>query len=106
MSSMSNILAYRGYLTKIEYSVVDMVLHGKIEGIVDLVTFESDSADEIEKEFHKAVDDYLLFCEEVGKEPNKTYKGSFNVRIDPQLHKEIALVAYATRPGVYEMKHT
>ena len=76
MSSMSNILAYRGYLSKIEYGVVDMVLHGKIEGIVDLVTFESDSADEIEKKFHKAVDDYLLFCEEVGKEPNKTYKGS------------------------------
>jgi predicted HicB family RNase H-like nuclease len=76
----------------------DQVLHGKIEGIVDLITFESDSANEIEKEFHDAVDDYLIFCEEMGKEPNKAYKGSFNVRIEPQLHKKIALIAY--RNGV------
>lgn len=48
---------------------------------------------DIEEEFHNAVDDYLDFCKELGKEPTKAYKGSFNVRIDPQLHKKIALEA-------------
>ena len=102
MSDLTNVLAYKGYLTKIEYSAADQVLHGKIEGIVDLVTFESDSVSKIEKEFHDAVEDYLLFCAEVGKEPNKAYKGSFNVRIDPQLHKEIALMAYRNGSSLNE----
>ena len=60
-------LEYNGYHTYIHYSVADKVLHGKIEGIKDLVDFESESAVEIENEFRKAVDDYIAFCREVGK---------------------------------------
>ena len=84
------ILEYKGYYTRIEYDAQDMILHGKIEGINDLVDFEAESAQEIEKEFHAAVDDYLAFCAEIGKEPDKEYKGTFNVRISPQLHKKLA----------------
>jgi len=73
-----NKLVYKGYRTKIEFSSADHVLYGKAEGINDLITFESDSADEIEKEFHNAVDDYLEFCKEVGKEPDKEYSGQPN----------------------------
>ena len=87
---MENTLQYKGYFTHINYSAEDMVLHGKIEGIDDLVTFESEQASEIEKEFHAAVDDYLEYCKELGKEPAKTYKGTFNIRIEPELHKAIA----------------
>ena len=57
-----NILEYKGYHTKIELDTEEMVLRGKIEGINDLVNFESESIQEIEKEFHAAVDDYLEFC--------------------------------------------
>lgn len=52
-------IEHRGYYAYIQYSAIDKVLHGKIEGIKDLVTFESESATEIENEFHKAVDDYI-----------------------------------------------
>lgn len=90
---MKNILEYKGYYAKVEYSSEDKVLFGKIEGINDLVNFESESTEGIEKEFQDAVDDYLEFCKEVGKEPDKVYKGTFNVRISPELHKKIALVA-------------
>lgn len=86
-------LTYKGYYTEIHYSEEDKVLFGKIEGIADLVNFESDSARDIEEEFHKAVDDYLAYCEEEGKSPDKPYKGSFNVRINPELHKQAALYA-------------
>ena len=60
-----SILTYKGYFTVIEFEAEDKVLYGKIEGIDDLVTFESDSAKEIEKEFHYAVDDWLKFRKEI-----------------------------------------
>lgn len=84
-----NILEYKGYHTKIEFDSEELVLRGKIEGINDLVNFECENIQDIEKEFHEAVDDYLEFCKEVGKE----YKGSFNVRINPQLHKQLANIS-------------
>ena len=88
---MSNVLEYRGYFSSVQYSAEDHVLHGKIEGIRDLVNFESPSAEEIETEFHAAVDDYLQMCEALGREPDKAYSGSFNVRISPELHRELKL---------------
>lgn len=54
-----NILNYKGYYTKIRYSAKDEVLYGKVEGIKNLVSFESTSVKEIKKEFQKAVDDYV-----------------------------------------------
>ena len=91
---MKNILEYKGYHAKIEFNSEDMVLRGKIEGINDYIDFESASIETIEHEFHSAVDDYLEFCKEVGKEPEKEYKGSFNIRITPALHKQLALIAF------------
>lgn len=88
--SKNNILEYRGYHTKVEFDADDMVLKGRIEGINDFVNFECEDIQNIEKEFHEAVDDYLEFCREAGKEPDKEYKGTFNVRISPQLHKKLA----------------
>ena len=93
---MKNVLEYKGYLTRIEYSVEDRVLYGKIEGIKDLVNFESNSTDEIEIEFHNAVDEYLQMCEELGENPDKAYSGTFNVRISPVLHRKLAMQAYKT----------
>ena len=91
---MKNILEYKGYHTKIEVDLEDGILYGKIEGIRDLVNFESETLDDLEKEFHLAVDDYLSFCKEVGKTPEKEYKGSFNVRVSPELHRQLAVLAF------------
>ena len=90
---MKSVMEYKGYRTKIEFDADALLLHGKVEGINDLVTFESADASQIEAEFHAAVDDYLDFCQEVGKPPEKEYKGLFNVRIRPELHKRIAAEA-------------
>lgn len=89
----NNILEYKGYFSKVQYSSKDNILHGKIEGIADLITFESNKCDEIMKEFQAAVDDYLEFCQEVGKSPERPYKGSFNIRIPPELHKRADIAA-------------
>ncbi len=88
-----NILEYKGYYTKIEYSAEDKVLFGKIEGIKDLVNFESESPEKIEAEFHSAVDDYLAFCADLGQDPDKPYKGMFNVRVSPELHRKAVIAA-------------
>ena len=90
---MNSTLEYKGYFTKIEFDADAALLHGKIEGINDLVTFESKDSSQIESEFHAAVDDYLEFCREVGKQPEKEYRGLFNVRIKPDLHRRIAVEA-------------
>jgi len=93
-----NVLTYKGYSTKVEYSAEDKLLFGKIEGIVDLVNFQSETLDGVETAFHEAVEDYLAFCEDLGKEPNKVYRGSFNVRVQPSLHRELDRAA--ARHGV------
>ena len=89
----NNILEYKGYYTRIEYSAEDHVLFGKIEGIKDLVTFECENLSNVEAEFHEAVDDYLSFCKDLGESPDKPYKGMFNVRIPPELHRKAAMAA-------------
>lgn len=90
-----DLLRYKGYTARPEYSADDRIFYGTILGISDLVSFQSESSKNLEDEFHKAVDDYLEFCKEIGKEPQKEYSGAFNVRIPPELHKEAAMFAQA-----------
>lgn len=64
-----NHLDYKGYYTLIDFDAEGKVLYGKIENANgDLVLFESDSVNEIEKEFHNAVDDWLEFRNEIENE--------------------------------------
>ena len=87
----NDLLEYKGYRARVVYDNETKSLWGEVVGITDYIDFQSDSLKTIEKEFRKAVDEYLTFCEEVGKEPEKEYKGSFNIRIGTDLHKQIAL---------------
>lgn len=84
---------YKGHTAVVKFSEEDKVFFGKVVFINDLVTFEADSVKELEKEFYQSVDAYLSFCEKVGKDPEKTFKGSFNIRISPALHKKLSLKA-------------
>ncbi len=68
---MNSIIEYKGYHTKIEFEAETETLRGKIEGINDYIDFEANTIPDIIKEFHAAVDDYLDFCVEVGKKPEK-----------------------------------
>ena len=90
---MSNILEYKGYIGRVEFSAEDKVFHGKVEFINDLVTFEATSVKELENEFKAAVNDYIETCKKLNIKPQKSFKGTFNVRIPPKLHKEAAFQA-------------
>ena len=89
----SNIIRYKGYSARPEYSAEDQIFYGKLLGIEDLVDFSAENAKELEQAFQSAVDDYLDFCKEIGKEPQKEYSGVFNVRISPELHRKISALA-------------
>jgi len=95
---MANTIEYKGYIGSIEYSSEDKCFFGKLEMIDDLVTFEAITALELEENFHAVVDEYLETCKALGREPQKVYKGVFNVRIEPELHKRV--YQEAVRAGV------
>ena len=90
---MKNYLEYKNYVGTVNYSNEDDVLYGKIEGINDLIIFEGKSVQELKISFVESINDYLATCKELGKEPDKTYKGVFNVRIPSRVHKKISRIA-------------
>lgn len=90
---MSNIMKYKDYIGSVEFSEADGLFFGKVLGIRALISFEGETAKELIEDFHNAVDEYLELCAEEGKEPEKAYKGSFNVRVNPELHKQAAIYA-------------
>ena len=90
---MKDVLVYKDYIGSVHFNADDEVFFGKIEGIEDLVSFEGDSVIELKKSFEEAVTDYLEIYKENGKKTDKSYKGSFNVRIAPDIHKKATRLA-------------
>lgn len=90
---MSSLLSYKKYNGSVEYSEEDDCLFGKVIGIKSLISYEGNSVQELKRDFENAVEDYLADCRERGVEPEQPYKGSFNVRISPELHRSIAVYA-------------
>jgi predicted HicB family RNase H-like nuclease len=90
---MKDVIKYKDHIGSVRFSSEDNVFYGKIEGIDDLVTFEGRSVDELVSAFREAVEDYKDLCDTAGKSMQKSYKGSFNIRIDPDLHKKAALLS-------------
>ncbi len=88
-----NTLKYKGFIGSVAFSEEDNVFFGKIEGIEGLVNFEGESVKDLTDAFHEAVNDYLAYCKEEGVEPRKSYSGSLNVRLTPDLHSRVAYLA-------------
>lgn len=90
---MSDYLTYKGYFGTVDFNSDDEVFYGKIFGINDLINFEGFSVQELKESFEESIDDYLDTCKALNKEPNKTFKGSFNVRLSMKLHRRAAMIA-------------
>ena len=90
---MSDLLSYKNYNGTVEYSKEDCCLFGKVAGIKSLLSYEGNSVQELEQDFQNVIDEYLADCKERNIEPEKPYKGTFNVRINPELHRTIAIYA-------------
>ncbi len=90
---MSDLLSYKNYNGTVEYSKEDNCLFGRVVGIKSLLSYEGNSIQELECDFQNAVEEYIEDCKERNIEPEPPYKGTFNVRISPELHRNIAIYA-------------
>jgi predicted HicB family RNase H-like nuclease len=90
---MKDMMKYKGYLGSVHFSDEDNLFYGKLEFIRALVSYEGTDVKTLRRAFAAAVDDYLQMCSESGREPERPLKGSFNVRIGPNLHQRVALNA-------------
>ena len=69
-------MRYKGYEAIVDFDEADRVLHGRTQGTRDVISFEADSAHEIERAFHDAVDDYIEQCAETGRGAGQVVFGS------------------------------
>lgn len=90
---MKDMMRYKDYYGSVHFSDEDNVFYGRVEFVRALVSYEGTDVATLRQAFQEAVDDYLQTCAEQGREPEKPFKGSFNVRISPRLHQRIAASA-------------
>ncbi len=55
-------LEYKGFIAETTFDIDAKFFHGEVKNIVDVVTFQSESAEELEQAFIDSVEDYLEFC--------------------------------------------
>jgi len=90
-----DVLTYKGFIGSVHFSSEDDVFFGKVEGINDLITFEGDSVKELRNAFRYVIDEHISDCERENIPVEKSYKGSFNLRLTPDLHRKVAIAAKA-----------
>jgi predicted HicB family RNase H-like nuclease len=88
-------IGYKGYTGVFEFDPSIDAFHGRIVGLQDVVTFQGRSLEELRREMAESVDDYLELCAEIGKEPERAFRGEFLVRTTPELHRAAAIQAEA-----------
>ena len=87
-------LEYKGYKGSVEYSKADNCLFGKVLGMSkDLILYEGNTIDELKADFEAGIDNYIAGCVGDGIEPRKAYSGTLNIRISPEIHSKIAMLA-------------
>lgn len=79
---------YKGYIGSAEVDTESRVLVGRLLFIKDIIGYSGCDLDSLERAFHEAVDDYLQTCAELGEAPDTPCKGTFNVRVGPQRHRD------------------
>lgn len=86
-------MKYKGYTGVIEYDEDSRIFHGEVIGLRDVITFQGQSVDELEKAMADSVDFYLDWCAERNKQPEKPFSGKLMVRTTPELHSRASLAA-------------
>lgn len=90
---MSDLLEYKGFQGSVGFSSEDRCFYGEVLFIEGAIVFGGDTVDELEAMFQESVDGYLEMCAQNGIEPQKPFKGVFNVRVGPEIHKQAAIAA-------------
>ncbi len=86
-------MKYKGYEGSITFDEDAEIFHGEVINTKDVITFQGQSVKELKKAFKDSIDDYLDFCQKKGEKPEKPFSGNLLIRIDPELHKKLAVLA-------------
>lgn len=86
-------MKYKGYYGYVSFDDEAKIFHGEIVNTRSVITFQGKNVEELEKAFRDSIDDYLEWCEERKKKPEKPFSGKFMLRISPELHREISIKA-------------
>jgi len=57
--ALKNTMEYKGYTGSVKYSDEDGIFFGKVQFIRALISYEGSNAEELRKDFHDGLDDYL-----------------------------------------------
>ena len=90
-----NLMSVDGYQAKIVYDQDIDLFRGEILGLSGGADFFGKNPKELRAEFRKSLQVFLDVCREKGIEPRRHYSGKFNLRITPELHERLAIVAQA-----------
>ncbi|MDR0853613.1 MAG: type II toxin-antitoxin system HicB family antitoxin [Clostridiales Family XIII bacterium] len=90
-----DLMTYKDYRAKVEFSLEDKCFIGRVLGINDVIIFEGESVEELEEGLKSSIDNYLDLCEETGKVPEKEFKGLFNIRTSKGSHRKLYEIAEA-----------
>jgi predicted HicB family RNase H-like nuclease len=86
-----SVLRYNDHQGSVDFEDDRLII--RILHIDDFITTEIDSASTAQAAFAELVDDYLATCADLGKEPCKPFKGSFNIHATPELRHEAGMAA-------------
>ena len=85
-----SMLEYKGYHAKIYFDARDEIFVGEVFGLIDSLNFHGNTVQELKEMFRQCIDNYLQLCQELGEEPEREFKGNFNIRVQPELHRQLA----------------
>lgn len=91
-------MTYQNFVGSVHYSDEDRIFYGKVEHIRSLISYEGTDVDSLRQAFEESVDEYLEQCAQEGREPERAFKGTFNVRTGSDLHRRA--VVYAKERGI------
>jgi predicted HicB family RNase H-like nuclease len=86
-------MTHNGYVATIELDEEAGIFHGEVVNTRDVLTFQGRTLDELQVAFADTIADYIEWCRERGKEPERPYSGNFTVRLAPELHRRVATAA-------------
>lgn len=89
-------MKYKGYHGQVNYDEDAKLFHGEVVGLRDVITFQGTSVDELEQAFKDSIDEYLDFCKELKRAPEKPFSGKLILRLPPEIHERAAFQAKCT----------
>jgi len=99
---MSDLLKYKGFSARVDFSADGETFNGRVLGIEDTVKFEGSSVRELKKSMKDAVEAYIEKCRRKGRDAKKTYSGKLLFRLSSELHAAIADTAASNGQSINE----